>query len=112
MEKVEVRFKHGIRQMSRACADIAIEHFGGYEIQPITTPPEIKAKLPKEITKPIPLKTEKVEEVKVIAPEIVKTTETVKATFEPLPEASNTEKVSEPVKKVRKTPVRSKSKAK
>ena len=29
MEKVEVRFKNGIRLMGRACADIAIEHFGG-----------------------------------------------------------------------------------
>lgn len=31
--------------------------------------------------------------------------------FNPLPEVDNTEKVSEPITKVRKTPVRSKSKA-
>ena len=111
MEKVEVRFKHGIRLMSRACADIAIEHFGGYEIPPITTPPEIRGKLPKEIIKPIPLKTEKVEEVKI--PEIVK------AICEPSTEPAEKASVNElmdvvapkEVKKVRKTPVRSKSKA-
>jgi hypothetical protein len=59
MEKVEVRFKNGIRLMGRACADIAIEHFGGYEVQKPDKPIELKKKLPPEVTKPIPLKTEK-----------------------------------------------------
>jgi hypothetical protein len=105
MEKVEVRFKNGIRLMGRACADIAIEHFGGYEVQKPDKPIELKKKLPPEITKAIPLKTEKVEEIKTIAPETVKAD-----VIETLPPADETEKTPEPVKKVRKTPVRSKSK--
>lgn len=104
MEKVEVRFKNGIRLMGRACADIAIEHFGGYEVQKPDKPIELKKKLPKEITQPIPLKTEKVEEVKAIAPD------TVKADVIPETTAVDVEKTNEPVKKVRKTPVKSKSK--
>ncbi len=107
MEKVEVRFKNGIRLMGRACADIAIEFFGGYEVQKPDKPIELKKKLPKEITQPIPLKTEKVEEVqevKTIAPE------TVKADVIPETTSVDAEKINEPVKKVRKTPVKSKSK--
>ncbi len=106
MEKVEVRFKNGIRLMGRACADIAIEHFGGYEVQKPDKPIELKKKLPPEITKAIPLKTEKVEEIKPIVPEIVK----AEVKTETLPPAVETEKTAESVKKVRKTPVKSKSK--
>lgn len=89
---------YSIKVADHMLGDLA--KFGATKEHPVLKPtPKEILNMPKKV---VPIAT-------TVLPEMEVTEKT--KDFNPLPAADDTEKVSEPVKKVRKTPVRSKSKA-